>query len=39
MLRSGSPFDFISRDPVHANGRGKQILARLLTRYFEPKED
>ena len=39
MLRSGAPFDFISRDPIHANGRGKQILARLVTRYFEPKED
>jgi len=26
-------------DPIDANGRGKQILARLLTRYFEPKED
>jgi hypothetical protein len=39
MLRSQVPFDFISRDPIHANSRGKQILARLLTRYFEPKDD
>jgi hypothetical protein len=39
MLRSQLPYDFVSRDPIHANGRGKQILARLLTRYFEPKED
>jgi len=39
MLRSQLPYDFVSRDPIHANGRGKQILARLLTRYFEPEED
>lgn len=26
------------RDPVHANDRGKQILGRILERYFAPKK-
>ena len=39
MLRSQLAYNVVSRDPIHANGRGKQILARILTRFFEPKED
>jgi hypothetical protein len=38
MLRSQLAYQAISRDPIHANGRGKQILARILVRYFQPKE-
>jgi hypothetical protein len=26
------------RDPVHANARGKQVLARILENYFRPTE-
>jgi len=25
------------RDPVHANWRGKQVLGRILEKYFAPK--
>ncbi len=32
---SGKPYDYYLRDPVHANARGRQVLARLLTTYFE----
>ena len=39
MHRSDVPYDFISRDSIHANSRGKQLLARMLTRYFEPQDD
>ncbi len=35
---SGKPYDFYLRDPVHANSRGRQILARLMTGYFAPKQ-
>lgn len=35
---SGTPYDFYLRDPVHANSRGCQILARLMTGYFASKE-
>jgi len=35
---SGKAYDFYLRDPVHANARGRQILARLMCYYFAPKE-
>ena len=34
---SGRPVDWFMRDPVHANGRGKQVLGRILFRYFDPR--
>lgn len=33
---SGKPWRWFHRDAVHANDRGKQILARVLERYFKP---
>lgn len=33
---SGQPYDFYLRDPVHANARGRQVLARLMRAYFAP---
>jgi lysophospholipase L1-like esterase len=38
MLRSYKPYDHFARDSIHGNSRGKQILARILARYFEPKD-
>lgn len=35
---SGKPYDYYLRDPVHANSRGRQILARLMCYYFAPTE-
>jgi hypothetical protein len=35
---SGQPYDFYLRDPVHANARGRQVLARLMRAYFAPEE-
>ena len=37
MLRSYRPQDWFMRDIIHANNRGKQVLGRILARYFEPK--
>lgn len=31
---SAKPDTFFRRDPIHANARGRQILARILERYF-----
>ncbi|HAR66926.1 MAG TPA: hypothetical protein DCR55_12025 [Lentisphaeria bacterium] len=28
------PYDYFHRDAGHANDRGKQVLAQLMTRYF-----
>ncbi|MEI8228144.1 MAG: family 16 glycoside hydrolase [Planctomycetota bacterium] len=38
MLRSYKPYDHFARDAIHGNSRGKQIVARILARYFEPKD-
>lgn len=35
---SGKSYDFYLRDPVHANARGRQVLARLMVSYFSPQE-
>jgi len=32
----GKPRPWFMRDPVHANERGRQILARILATYFKP---
>lgn len=36
LLHCGKPYRWFARDPIHANARGKQILARVLERYFAP---
>lgn len=38
MLRTAAGFELVSRDAIHANSRGKQILGRTLVRFFQPKE-
>ena len=38
MLRSYKPYDYFARDSIHGNSRGKQVIARILGRYFEPKD-
>ena len=38
MLRSYKPYDHFARDTIHGNSRGKQIVARILAKYFEPKD-
>jgi uncharacterized protein (UPF0335 family) len=38
MLRSYKPYDHFARDSIHGNSRGKQIVGRILARYFEPKD-
>ncbi len=38
MLRSYKPYDHFARDAIHGNSRGKQIVARILAKYFEPKD-
>ena len=35
---SSKPYEFFMRDPVHANSRGRQVLARILEAYFAPEE-
>ncbi len=35
---SGKPWEWFHRDMVHADDRGKQILARVLDAYFAPKK-
>jgi hypothetical protein len=37
LAASGKPHEWFHRDLVHANDRGKQVLARILERYFAPK--
>jgi hypothetical protein len=34
---SKKPYMWFHRDKVHANDRGKQVLARILERYFFPE--
>jgi hypothetical protein len=36
ILQAGKPYDWFLRDSVHANVRGKQVLGRILARYFAP---
>ncbi len=38
LMQSNAAYDYYLRDPVHANARGRQVLARMLAAYFEPKE-
>jgi hypothetical protein len=38
LLYSSQPHEWFMRDRVHANSRGKQVVGRILLRYFEPKE-
>lgn len=33
---AGKDYDYFLRDPVHANARGRQVLARILAIYFSP---
>lgn len=33
---SGKPYEWFHRDYVHANDRGKQILGRIIEKYFAP---
>ncbi|HUW34640.1 MAG TPA: SGNH/GDSL hydrolase family protein [Planctomycetota bacterium] len=35
---SGKPNAWFMRDPVHANCRGRQVLARIIERYFRPEK-
>jgi len=37
LRESGKAYGWFRRDPVHANDRGKQILGRILEKYFSPK--
>lgn len=34
---SKKPFEYFHRDAVHADDRGKQVLARLMERYLSPR--
>lgn len=36
LEQTQQPYDYFLRDPVHANARGRQVLARLLEAYFQP---
>ncbi len=38
LTQSNAAYDYYLRDPVHANARGRQVLARMLATYFAPKE-
>jgi hypothetical protein len=37
LLRSHEPYEHFARDAIHANGRGKAMLGRILGRYFAPQ--
>ncbi len=37
VQESYRPVEHFLRDPIHANSRGKAVLARILGRYFAPK--
>jgi hypothetical protein len=37
LLESHRPYEHFARDSIHANGRGKAVLGRILGRYFAPK--
>ena len=34
IKQSGKEYDYFLRDPVHANARGRQVLARILEAFF-----
>jgi hypothetical protein len=34
---AGKPWEFFTRDTLHANERGRQVLATILERYFAPR--
>ncbi len=34
IAHCGKPYDYFLRNPVHANARGRQILARMLVGFF-----
>jgi hypothetical protein len=36
--QSGRPYGWLNRDPVHANDRGRLVIARLLERFFDASE-
>ena len=38
IVQSEKEYDYFLRDPVHANARGRQVLARILDSYFSPPE-
>ncbi|MGB3776875.1 MAG: SGNH/GDSL hydrolase family protein, partial [Tunicatimonas sp.] len=38
LTQSNASYDYYLRDPLHANARGRQVLARMLVAYFTPKE-
>jgi lysophospholipase L1-like esterase len=37
VLRSPRPIEWFQRDRIHGNSRGKQVVGRILLRYFEPQ--
>jgi len=38
IAHCGKPYRYYLRDPVHANQRGRQILARMLVGFFAPPD-
>ena len=38
LAQSNAAYDYYLRDPVHANARGRQVLTRMLSAYFAPKD-
>ncbi len=38
LTQSNASYDYYLRDPLHANARGRQVLAQMLAAYFAPKE-
>jgi len=39
LLDCGKPYEWFMRDTVHPNDRGKQVMGRILERYFAPDVD
>jgi lysophospholipase L1-like esterase len=39
IVESGKPWDFFTRDALHANERGRQVLAVIMERFFAPKSN
>ena len=37
LSQSHASYDYYLRDPLHANARGRQVLARMLAEYFAPQ--
>jgi hypothetical protein len=37
LLDSKYPYGSFQRDPIHANWRGKQVVGRIIEKYFAPK--